>query len=44
VGVKKATQQGFIDSGGTLSHPHAVSVEHSAWLGQDISAAGLAII
>ena len=42
--VKKAIQQGFIDLGGTLSHHHAVGVEHSPWLSQDISPAGLTII
>jgi alkyldihydroxyacetonephosphate synthase len=42
--VKGAIQQGFIDAGGTLSHHHAVGVEHARWLGQDISPVGVAMI
>jgi alkyldihydroxyacetonephosphate synthase len=42
--VKKAIQQAFVDSGGTLSHHHAVGTEHSEWLEQDISAPGVALI
>jgi alkyldihydroxyacetonephosphate synthase len=42
--VKRAIQQGFIDLGGTLSHHHAVGVEHSPWLSQDISPAGVTMI
>ena len=42
--VKRAIQQGFIDLGGTLSHHHAVGVEHSSWLSQDISPAGVTMI
>jgi len=42
--VKGAIQQGFIDLGGTLSHHHAVGLEHAAWLGQDISPVGVTII
>jgi len=42
--VKSAIQQGFIDLGGTLSHHHAVGVEHAAWLSQDISPAGVTMI
>lgn len=38
--VKKAIQQSFVDAAGTLSHHHAVGVEHSQWLRQDISPAG----
>ncbi|GAB3809009.1 FAD-binding oxidoreductase [Humibacter antri] len=38
--VKGAIQQAFIDAGGTLSHHHGVGIEHSPWLGQDISAEG----
>ena len=36
--VKSAIQQSFVDSGGTLSHHHAVGTEHAPWLEQDISA------
>lgn len=42
--VKRAIQQGFIDFGGTLSHHHAVGVEHAPWLSQDISATGVEMV
>jgi alkyldihydroxyacetonephosphate synthase len=42
--VKRAIQQGFIDFGGTLSHHHAVGVEHAAWLSEDISPVGVSMI
>lgn len=42
--VKKAIQQSFVDNGGTLSHHHAVGVEHSPWMEQDISAPGVAMM
>jgi alkyldihydroxyacetonephosphate synthase len=42
--VKGAIQQAFVDSGGTLSHHHAVGTEHAAWLEQDLSAPGVAMI
>jgi alkyldihydroxyacetonephosphate synthase len=42
--VKNAIQQAFVDSGGTLSHHHAVGTEHAAWLEQDISAPGVHMI
>jgi len=42
--VKGAIQQGFIDLGGTLSHHHAVGVEHAPWLSQDISPVGVTMI
>jgi alkyldihydroxyacetonephosphate synthase len=42
--VKRANQQGFMDAGGTLSHHHAVGVEHASWLGQDISPVGVTMI
>jgi alkyldihydroxyacetonephosphate synthase len=42
--VKAAVQQTFIDSGGTLSHHHAVGTEHARWLEQDISAPGVAMV
>jgi len=42
--VKRAIQQAFIDHGGTLSHHHAVGLEHAPWLEQDISAGGVAIM
>jgi alkyldihydroxyacetonephosphate synthase len=42
--LKIAIQQAFVDSGGTLSHHHAVGTEHAAWLEQDISAPGVHMI
>jgi alkyldihydroxyacetonephosphate synthase len=42
--VKAAIQQAFVDSGGTLSHHHAVGTEHARWLEQDISAPGVAML
>jgi alkyldihydroxyacetonephosphate synthase len=42
--VKSAIQQAFVDSGGTLSHHHAVGVEHAAWLTQDVSAEGVELM
>lgn len=39
--VKSALQQSFIDSGATLSHHHGVGTEHSPWMEQDISPAGV---
>jgi alkyldihydroxyacetonephosphate synthase len=42
--VKSSIQQGFIDLAGTLSHHHAVGVEHKPWIEQDISPAGAAIV
>ncbi|WP_245630508.1 FAD-binding oxidoreductase [Granulicoccus phenolivorans] len=42
--VKRAIQQAFIDSHGTLSHHHGVGVEHSPWLVEDISQAGADMI
>jgi alkyldihydroxyacetonephosphate synthase len=42
--IKSAIQQAFVDSGATLSHHHAVGTEHAAWLEQDISAPGVAMV
>jgi alkyldihydroxyacetonephosphate synthase len=42
--VKAAIQQTFVDSGGTLSHHHAVGTEHARWLEQDISQPGVAML
>ncbi len=42
--VKRAIQTAFMDHGATLSHHHAVGVEHSAWLAEDISPAGVEMI
>ncbi len=42
--VKSAIQQAFVDSGATLSHHHAVGVEHARWLEEDISAPGVQML
>lgn len=42
--VKSAIQQAFIDHDGTLSHHHAVGVEHAPWMEQDISPEGVALM
>jgi len=42
--VKGAIQQAFVDSGGTLSHHHAVGTEHARWLEQDLSAPGVRMV
>jgi alkyldihydroxyacetonephosphate synthase len=42
--IKAAIQQAFMDSGATLSHHHAVGTEHAAWMEQDISAPGVAMV
>jgi len=42
--IKSAVQQAFVDAGATLSHHHAVGTEHAAWLEQDISAPGVAMV
>ncbi len=39
--VKRAVQQSFMEHGGTVSHHHGVGEEHSPWMEQDISAAGV---
>jgi alkyldihydroxyacetonephosphate synthase len=41
--VKQAIQQTFVDNGGAISHHHGVGEEHSPWLEQDISPAGVFI-
>lgn len=39
--VKQAVQQSFMDHKGTVSHHHGVGEEHSPWMAQDISEAGV---
>ncbi|MGA4506781.1 FAD-binding oxidoreductase [Propionibacteriaceae bacterium G1746] len=39
--VKQAVQQSFMDLKGTVSHHHGVGEEHSPWMAQDISEAGV---
>ena len=41
--VKRAIQQSFVDHHGTVSHHHGVGEEHSPWMEQDISPAGVDI-
>lgn len=41
--VKRAIQQAFMDNHATVSHHHGVGEEHSPWLDQDISPAGVFI-
>ncbi len=41
--VKQAIQQAFVDNGGAISHHHGVGEEHSPWLEQDISPAGVLV-
>ena len=41
--VKRTVQQSFMDHGGTVSHHHGVGEEHSPWMDQDISPAGVFI-
>ena len=41
--VKQAIQQSFVDLKGTVSHHHGVGEEHSPWMAQDISEAGVHI-
>jgi alkyldihydroxyacetonephosphate synthase len=42
--VKAAIQQAFVDDGATLSHHHAVGLEHARWLADDLSPAGVAMV
>jgi alkyldihydroxyacetonephosphate synthase len=42
--VKSAIQGAFMSLGATLSHHHAVGVEHQRWLEDDISPAGVAMV
>lgn len=41
--VKRVIQQSFMDFHGTVSHHHGVGEEHSPWMEQDISPAGVFI-
>jgi alkyldihydroxyacetonephosphate synthase len=42
--VKHAIQSEFMSRGATLSHHHAVGVEHKEWLAEDVSPAGVAMV
>lgn len=39
--AKKAAEDAFLENGGTLSHHHAVGIEHLPWIEDDISATGV---
>ena len=41
--AKRAIQQSFVDHHGTVSHHHGVGEEHSPWMVEDISEAGVHI-
>lgn len=41
---KNAVQQEMVESGGTLSHHHAVGTEHQEWIAEDNSEAGVELI
>ncbi len=41
--AKRAIQQSFVDHHGTVSHHHGVGEEHSPWMAEDISEAGVHI-
>ena len=41
--AKRVIQQSFVDFHGTVSHHHGVGEEHSPWMDQDISPAGVFI-
>lgn len=41
--AKRVLQQSFMDNHGTVSHHHGVGEEHSPWMDQDISPAGVSI-
>lgn len=41
--VKRVIQQSFMDFHGTVSHHHGVGEEHSPWMEQDVSPAGVFI-
>ncbi len=41
--AKRVIQQSFMDNHGTVSHHHGVGEEHSPWMDQDISPAGVFI-
>ena len=41
--AKRVIQQSFMDNHGTVSHHHGVGEEHSPWMDQDISPAGVSI-
>lgn len=42
--VKRSAQQAFIDLGATLSHHHAVGLEHAQWLEPDITKSGVIML
>jgi alkyldihydroxyacetonephosphate synthase len=42
--IKTAACDAIVAAGGTLSHHHAVGLDHAAWLGREVSEGGLAAL
>lgn len=42
--VKRTVQQAFVDLGSTVSHHHAVGVEHQPWITEDIGETGVEML
>jgi alkyldihydroxyacetonephosphate synthase len=42
--AKHAASQAIMDAGGTITHHHAVGVDHRDWLGEEIGEAGVAVL
>lgn len=42
--AKNAVQQSFVDLGSTVSHHHAVGIEHQPWITEDIGEVGVRMV
>jgi alkyldihydroxyacetonephosphate synthase len=42
--VKRAASQAIVDSGGTITHHHAVGRDHAPWMGSEIGEEGLRVL
>jgi alkyldihydroxyacetonephosphate synthase len=42
--VKERASRAIVDGGGTITHHHAVGVDHAAWMTREVGARGLAAI
>jgi alkyldihydroxyacetonephosphate synthase len=42
--VKERASRAIVDGGGTITHHHAVGVDHAAWMTREVGAQGLAAI
>jgi alkyldihydroxyacetonephosphate synthase len=42
--AKRAATEALLDAGGTLTHHHAVGLDHAAWLPREIGTDGVALI